>query len=77
MSEETKEKLKDAGLRLLDHVLKVVGICGFALFLFFRGIFGGILGIIVGIIFLWFALGFIGVVLCHVFSALCHVYLGH
>ena len=63
--------------KFLDMIFKVLGICGFALFLCLRGMFGGIISFFIGLIFLYFFLGFIDVILCHVFSALGHAYLGH
>jgi hypothetical protein len=77
MDDEFKQRAKDAGQWVLDKAFKVIGIVGFSLFLFLRGMFGGIISFFIGLIFLYFFLGFIGFILCHVFSALCHAYLGH
>ncbi len=77
MNDEIKQKAKDAGYRLLDGIFKIIGIVGFSLYLMFRPIFKGIFIILIGGIGLYIFLGIIGVIHCHVFSALGHAYLGH
>ena len=71
------KKAKKVGLITFEKVLKILGMMFLGLFLFFRGMFGGVLSFFIGLIFLYFFLGFTGVILCHVFSTLCHVYLRH
>jgi predicted RND superfamily exporter protein len=77
MNEEIKEKSKDIAIKLLEYVLKIIGIVGFSLFLMFRPIIQAIFSILIGGVGLYIFLGIIGVILCHVFSALGHAYLGH
>jgi hypothetical protein len=63
--------------KFLDMIFKVLGICGFAFFLIFRSVFRGVLGFIVGAVMLYVMVGMVAVIVAHVFSWLCHLYLGH